>query len=92
MLIAIPTGVKVLELERDAWSAGGSGLNTPMLFCVACLVQFLCGGLTGISHAIAPLDWQTKNSYYLVAHFHFVVRRRDRLRDPRRRCTTGFRR
>jgi heme/copper-type cytochrome/quinol oxidase subunit 1 len=44
-----------------------------MLFCIAFLVQFLCGGLTGISHAIVPLDWQTKNSYYLVAHFHFVA-------------------
>jgi cytochrome c oxidase subunit 1/cytochrome c oxidase subunit I+III len=71
MLIAIPTGVKVL-----GWSAtmvgGRIRLDTPMLFCVAALVQFLCGGVTGISHAIAALDWQTKNSYYLVAHFHFV--------------------
>jgi cytochrome c oxidase subunit I len=71
MLIAIPTGVKVLN-----WSAtmvgGRLRLNTPMLFCVAALVQFLLGGVTGISHAVAALDWQTKNSYYLVAHFHFV--------------------
>ena len=71
MLIAIPTGVKVL-----AWTAtmvgGRIRLQTPMLFCVAALVQFLIAGLTGISHAIAALDWQTKNSYYLVAHFHFV--------------------
>ncbi|HTS17622.1 MAG TPA: cytochrome c oxidase subunit I [Verrucomicrobiae bacterium] len=71
MLIAIPTGVKVLN-----WSAtmigGRIRLDTPMLFCVAALVQFLLAGLTGISHAVAALDWQTKNSYYLVAHFHFV--------------------
>lgn len=71
MLIAIPTGVKVLN-----WSAtmvgGRLRLNTPMLFCVAALVQFLLAGLTGVSHAVAALDWQTKNSYYLVAHFHFV--------------------
>jgi heme/copper-type cytochrome/quinol oxidase subunit 1 len=71
MLIAIPTGVKCFN-----WSAtmvgGGSDWNTPMLFCIAALVQFLCGGLTGVSHAVAALDWQTKNSYYLVAHFHFV--------------------
>jgi cytochrome c oxidase subunit I len=71
LLIAVPTGVKVL-----AWSAtmvgGRIRLNTPMLFCVAALVQFLLAGLTGISHAVAALDWQTKNSYYLVAHFHFV--------------------
>src|SRR5258708_16376714 len=43
-----------------------------MLFCVAALLEFLIGGLTGVSHAVAPLDWQTKNSYYLVAHFHNV--------------------
>jgi len=71
MLIAIPTGVKVL-----AWSAtmvgGRIRLDPPMLFCVAALVQFLLAGLTGVSLAVAALDWQTKNSYYLVAHFHFV--------------------
>jgi heme/copper-type cytochrome/quinol oxidase subunit 3 len=71
MLIAIPTGVKVL-----AWSAtmvgGRIRLGTPMLFCVAALAQFLVAGLTGISHAVAALDWQTKNSYFLIAHFHFV--------------------
>jgi heme/copper-type cytochrome/quinol oxidase subunit 3 len=71
LLIAIPTGVKVIN-----WSAtmvgGRLRLDTPMLFCVAALVQFLVAGLTGVSHAVAALDWQTKNSYYLVAHFHFV--------------------
>lgn len=71
LLIAIPTGVKVLS-----WSAtmvgGRLRFTTAMLFCVAALVQFLLGGITGISHAVAVLDWQTKNSYYLVAHFHFV--------------------
>ena len=71
MLIAIPTGVKVLN-----WSAtmigGRLRFDTPMLFCVAALLQFLVAGLTGVSHASAALDWQTKNSYYLVAHFHFV--------------------
>ncbi len=71
MLIAIPTGVKVLN-----WSAtmigGRIRFDTPMLFCIAALLQFLLAGLTGVSHAVAPLDWQTKNSYYLVAHFHFV--------------------
>jgi cytochrome c oxidase subunit I len=71
MLIAIPTGVKVLN-----WSAtlvgGRIRFDVPMLFCIAFLIQFLLAGLTGISHASAALDWQTKNSYYLVAHFHFV--------------------
>jgi cytochrome c oxidase subunit I len=72
LLIAIPTGVKVLN-----WSAtmfgGRIRLQVPMLFCIAFLIQFLCAGITGISHAVVPLDWQTKNSYYLIAHFHFVA-------------------
>lgn len=72
LLIAIPTGVKVLN-----WSAtmyrGRIRFDTPMLFCIAFLIQFTCGGLTGVSHAMTALDWQTKNSYYLVAHFHFVA-------------------
>lgn len=71
LLIAVPTGIKVI-----AWTAtlvgGRLKFTTPMLFCVAALAQFLCGGITGISHAVAALDWQTKNSYYLVAHFHFI--------------------
>ena len=44
-----------------------------MLFSIAFLIQFLMGGITGISHAIIPLDWQTHNSYFLVAHFHYVA-------------------
>src|ERR1700730_16345179 len=72
LLIAIPTGVKVLN-----WSAtmlaGRIRFQLPMLFCIAFLVQFLVAGITGISHAVVPLDWQTKNSYYLIAHFHFVA-------------------
>lgn len=72
MLIAIPTGVKVLN-----WSAtmvgGRLRLTVPMLYCIAFLIQFTAGGLSGVTHAEAALDWQTKNSYYLVAHFHFVA-------------------
>jgi cytochrome c oxidase subunit 1/cytochrome c oxidase subunit I+III len=72
MLIAIPTGVKVLN-----WSAtmarGRIRLGVPMLYGIAFLIQFTIGGLSGITHAEAALDWQTKNSYYLVAHFHYVA-------------------
>jgi heme/copper-type cytochrome/quinol oxidase subunit 1 len=81
MLIAIPTGVKVLN-----WSAtmvgGRIRFDVPMLFCIAFLIQFLVAGLTGISHASAALDWQTKNSYYLVP-FSLCLRRRHRVRDAR---------
>ena len=72
MLISIPTGVKVLN-----WTAtmigGRIHFRVPMLYAIAFLLQFLVAGLTGISHASAALDWQTKNSYFLVAHFHFVA-------------------
>src|SRR5438874_13747083 len=72
LVIAIPTGVKVLN-----WTAtmlgGRIRFDVPMLFCIAFLIQFLVAGITGISHAVVPLDWQTKNSYFLIAHFHFVA-------------------
>ncbi|PTY04638.1 cytochrome c oxidase subunit I [Opitutaceae bacterium EW11] len=72
MLIAIPTGVKVLN-----WSAtmvkGRLRLSVPMLYAIAFVIQFTLGGLSGVTHAEAALDWQTKNSYYLVAHFHYVA-------------------
>ena len=72
MLIAIPTGVKVLNWTTTMLG-GRIRFQVPMLCCIAFLVHFLIAGLTGISHAIAALDWQTKNSYFLVAHFHFVA-------------------
>ncbi len=72
MLIAIPTGVKVLN-----WSAtmfrGRIRLTVPMLYVIAAIIQFTLGGLSGVTHASPALDWQTKNSYYLVAHFHYVA-------------------
>jgi cytochrome c oxidase subunit I len=46
---------------------------TPMLFCCAFLFQFLCAGLTGVMLAVAPFDWQLTDSYFVVAHFHFVL-------------------
>ncbi|HEV2392568.1 MAG TPA: cytochrome c oxidase subunit I [Verrucomicrobiae bacterium] len=72
LLIAIPTGVKIFN-----WSAtlyGGSlRLRTPMLFALAFLVQFTIGGLTGVMFACVPLDWQTTDTYFVVAHFHYVL-------------------
>ncbi len=72
MLIAIPTGVKVLNWSATMYQ-GRIRLNVPMLYAIAFLFQFTLGGLSGITHASAALDWQTKNSYYLVAHFHYVA-------------------
>ena len=50
--------------------------ETPMLFCIAFLFQFLIAGLTGIMLAVAPFDWQLTDSYFVVAHFHYVLDRR----------------
>jgi cytochrome c oxidase subunit 1 len=47
--------------------------DTPMLFCIAFLFQFLIAGLTGVMLAAAPFDWQLTDSYFVVAHFHYVL-------------------
>src|SRR6202041_173178 len=72
MAIAVPTGIKIFNWLATMW--GGKIIYaTPMLFCVAFLFQFLIAGLTGVTLAVAPLDWQLGNSYYVVAHFDYVI-------------------
>jgi cytochrome c oxidase subunit 1 len=72
MAIAVPTGIKIFNWLATMWG-GKLRFATPMLFCVAFLFQFLVAGLTGVTLAVAPLDWQLGNSYYVVAHFHYVI-------------------
>jgi len=72
MAIAVPTGIKIFNWLATMWG-GKLRLATPMLFCVAFLFQFLIAGLTGVTLAVAPFDWQLSNSYYVVAHFHYVI-------------------
>ncbi len=72
MLIAVPTGIKIF-----AWAAtmmGGSiRFTTAMLFAVAFLLEFTIGGLSGVGFAIVPIDWQLTDTYFVVAHFHYVL-------------------
>ncbi len=72
MLIAVPTGVKVFAWSATMWG-GAIRLTTSMLFAVAFLIQFTIGGLSGVTFAVVPIDWQVTDTYYLVAHFHYVL-------------------
>jgi cytochrome c oxidase subunit I len=72
MAIAVPTGIKIFNWLGTMWG-GKLIFKTPMLFCVAFLFQFLIAGLTGVMLSVAPLDWQLGNSYFVVAHFHYVI-------------------
>jgi cytochrome c oxidase subunit 1 len=72
MVIGIPTGIKIFNWIGTMWG-GKITFKTPMLFCIAFLFQFLIAGLTGIMLSAAPFDWQLGNSYFVVAHFHYVI-------------------
>ena len=72
MLVGVPTGIKIFNWLGTMYG-GKIRFATPMLFCCAFLFQFLCAGLTGIMLSVAPFDWQLSDSYFVVAHFHFVL-------------------
>ncbi len=71
-LIAVPTGVKFFNWIGTIWG-GSVSLDTPMLWSVGFLATFLFGGLTGVILASPPLDYQLSDTYFVVAHFHYVV-------------------
>ncbi len=71
MLIAIPTGVKIFNWTATMWG-GSIRFNTAMLFAMAFLIDFTLGGLSGVGFAIVPVDWRLTDSYFVVAHIHYV--------------------
>ncbi|MGC4029222.1 MAG: cytochrome c oxidase subunit I [Steroidobacteraceae bacterium] len=72
MLIAVPTGVKVFNWATTMWR-GSISFETPMLFAVAFLFLFTIGGFSGLMLAIVPADFQYHDTYFVVAHFHYVL-------------------
>jgi cytochrome c oxidase subunit I len=72
MIIAIPTGIKIFNWLATLWG-GKIHFTASMKFAVGFLFQFLAAGLTGIMLSVAPFDWQLGNSYFVVAHFHYVL-------------------
>jgi len=72
MIISVPTGIKIFNWLGTMWG-GKLQFKTPMLFCIGFLFQFLIAGLTGIMLSAAPFNWQLSASYFVVAHFHYVI-------------------
>ena len=72
MLIAVPTGVKIFNWLGTVWG-GSVRLRSPMLFALGFIAQFTIGGLSGVMHAIVPADTQQHDTYFIVAHFHYVL-------------------
>ena len=72
MFIAVPTGVKIFNWLGTLWG-GQIRLKTPLLWAVGMVGMFTIGGLSGVSHAIVPHDYQQTDTYYIVAHFHYVI-------------------
>jgi cytochrome c oxidase subunit 1 len=71
-IIAVPTGIKIFNWIATMWR-GNISFDSPMLFAVGFIFIFVAGGLSGIFLATFPIDWQAQDTYYVVAHFHYVM-------------------
>ena len=83
MFIAVPTGVKIFNWIATMWG-GDIRFKTPMLFAIGFVAMFIIGGLSGVTHAVVAADYQQTDTYYIVAHFHYVLFGGAHLRAVRR--------
>ena len=72
IMIGVPTGVKIFNWLGTLWG-GSISLKTPLLFAVGFVAMFTIGGLSGVTHSMVPSDYQQQDTYYVVAHFHYVL-------------------
>jgi cytochrome c oxidase subunit 1 len=72
MFIAVPTGVKIFNWISTLWK-GKLTFPTPMMFAIGFVAMFTIGGLSGVTHGVVPSDTQQTDTYYIVAHFHYVL-------------------
>ncbi|WP_044893892.1 cytochrome c oxidase subunit I [Bacillus alveayuensis] len=72
MAIAVPTGIKIFNWLFTMWG-GNIRFTTPMLYAIGFIPSFVMGGVTGVMNATAPADYQYHDSYFVVAHFHYVI-------------------
>lgn len=72
MIIAVPTGIKIFNWLLTIWG-GSISFTVPMVYAIAFIPSFVAGGVTGVMQAMAPLDYQLHDSYFIVAHFHYVI-------------------
>ena len=72
MIISVPTGIKIFNWLATIWG-GRVRFATPMMFSIGFLFNWLIAGLTGIVLSVSPFDWQLHNTYFVIAHFHFVL-------------------
>src|SRR6476620_4472352 len=72
MLIAIPTGVKIVNWTLTLWG-GKLHFTVAMMFAIGMILEFTLGGLSGVTHSVSPSDTQQTDTYYIVAHFHYVI-------------------
>ena len=72
MIIAVPTSIKIFNWIATMWG-GKLNIKTPLLFAIGFLAMFIIGGLSGVSLAVVPVDFQVTDTYYVVAHLHYVL-------------------